>query len=180
MAQATDHTKPFIVDKNLGTALDIDNAQLTETTSDGTPVVVPTQEQKYLFDMRGWLLVPGCCQVMNSQRCRNSVINSATNRIQSPSMNVLRSGVPCNALPIIRMSSVSSTNFLHIPRYPVKSATASEWNRVVCSLVLSGTATLDRITATGCSVFPAIRISIGVSPAGGIALNPYRLGIEPC
>ena len=32
MAQVTDHTKPFIVDKNLGTALDIDNAQLTETT----------------------------------------------------------------------------------------------------------------------------------------------------
>ena len=59
MAQITDHTKPFIVDKNLGTALDIDNAQLTETTSDGTPVVAPTQEQKYLFDMRGWLLVPG-------------------------------------------------------------------------------------------------------------------------
>ena len=59
MAQVTDHTKPFIVDKNLGTALDIDNAQLTEATSDGTPVVLPTQEQKYLFDMRGWILVPG-------------------------------------------------------------------------------------------------------------------------
>ena len=40
MAQVTDHTKPFIVDKNLGAALDIDSAQLTETTSDGTPVVV--------------------------------------------------------------------------------------------------------------------------------------------
>ena len=59
MPQVTNHTKPFIVDKNLGAALDIDNAQLTETTSDGTPVVEPTQEQKYLFDMRGWLLVPG-------------------------------------------------------------------------------------------------------------------------
>ncbi|MYH79480.1 hypothetical protein F4009_20210 [Candidatus Poribacteria bacterium] len=59
MAEVTNHTKPFIVDKNLGAALDIENAQLTETTSDGTPVVPPTQEQKYLFDMRGWLLVPG-------------------------------------------------------------------------------------------------------------------------
>ena len=40
MAETT--TKPFIVDKNLGAALDIDNAQLTETTSDGTSVVPPT------------------------------------------------------------------------------------------------------------------------------------------
>ena len=59
MEQATNHTKPFIVDKNLGAALDIENAGLPETTSDDTPVVAPTQEQKYLFDMRGWLLVPG-------------------------------------------------------------------------------------------------------------------------
>ncbi len=59
MEQTQNHTKPFIVDKNLGAALDIDNAALPQTTSDGTPVVPPTQEQKYLFDMRGWLLVPG-------------------------------------------------------------------------------------------------------------------------
>ena len=59
MEQPTDYTKPFIVDKNLGAALDIENAALPQTTSDGSPVVPPTQEQKYLFDMRGWLLVPG-------------------------------------------------------------------------------------------------------------------------
>lgn len=59
MEQAQNHTKPFIVDKNLGAALDIDNTALPQTTSDGTPVIPPTQEQKYLFDMRGWLLVPG-------------------------------------------------------------------------------------------------------------------------
>ena len=59
MAQVMNHTKPFIVDKNLGSALDVDNTELTKATSDGTPVVTPTQEQKYLFDMRGWLLVPG-------------------------------------------------------------------------------------------------------------------------
>ena len=53
------YAKPFIVDKNLGAALDIENTSLPDTTSDGTAVVPPTQEQKYLFDMRGWLLVPG-------------------------------------------------------------------------------------------------------------------------
>ena len=60
MPQATNHTKPFIVDKNLGAALDIENAQLTETTSNGTPVVPPTQEQKYLFDMPRVALSPRC------------------------------------------------------------------------------------------------------------------------
>ena len=59
MAKVIHHSEPFIVDKNLGSALDLENAQLTATTADGTPVVAPTQEQKYLFDMRGWLLVPG-------------------------------------------------------------------------------------------------------------------------
>ena len=53
------YAKPFIVDKNLGAALDMENTSLPDTTSDGTAVVPPTQEQKYLFDMRGWLLVPG-------------------------------------------------------------------------------------------------------------------------
>lgn len=58
MTPATDYTKPFIVDKNLGRALDEDNANLPETNADGLPVVPPTQEQKYVFDKQGWLLVP--------------------------------------------------------------------------------------------------------------------------
>ena len=59
MTHATDYTKPFIVDKNLGRALDEDNANLPETNADDLPVVPPTQEQKYVFDKQGWLLVPG-------------------------------------------------------------------------------------------------------------------------
>ena len=61
MAKVMHHSDPFIVDKNLGSALNLENAdaQLTATTSDGAPAVALTQEQKYLFDMRGWLLVPG-------------------------------------------------------------------------------------------------------------------------
>lgn len=58
MTPATDYTKPFIVDKNLGRALDEDNANLPETNAAGLPVVPPTQEQKYVFDKQGWLLVP--------------------------------------------------------------------------------------------------------------------------
>lgn len=59
MTPATDYSRPFIVDKNLGRALDEENANLPETNADGLAVVPPTQEQKYVFDKQGWLLVPG-------------------------------------------------------------------------------------------------------------------------
>lgn len=51
--------EPFIIGKNLGSNLDLDSANLTNTNADGKPVIEPTQEQKYTFDARGWLLIPG-------------------------------------------------------------------------------------------------------------------------
>jgi hypothetical protein len=51
--------RPYIMDKNLGSALDLDALDLPKTNADGKPVTELTQEQKYLFDMRGWLLIPG-------------------------------------------------------------------------------------------------------------------------
>ena len=53
-----DH-EPFVVDKNLGEKLQFDPNEMPRSNSDGDPVVELTQEQKYLFDARGWLLVPG-------------------------------------------------------------------------------------------------------------------------
>ncbi len=50
--------KPFIVNKNLGSALEIEPEELTSTNADGEPVVIPTQKQKYDFDRKGWLLIP--------------------------------------------------------------------------------------------------------------------------
>ena len=50
---------PFIVNKNLGTALHIPPGHMTQTNADGLPVVELTQKQKYDFDRNGWLLVPG-------------------------------------------------------------------------------------------------------------------------
>lgn len=52
-------SEPFVVDKNLGEKLQLDSNDMPRTNADGEPVVEPTQEQKYLFDARGWLLVPG-------------------------------------------------------------------------------------------------------------------------
>lgn len=50
--------KPFIVNKNLGSAVEVEPEELTTTNADGVPVVVPTQKQKYDFDRNGWLLIP--------------------------------------------------------------------------------------------------------------------------
>jgi len=51
--------RPYIMDKNLGRALDLDHQDLTQTNAEGKPVPALSQEQKYLFDTRGWLLIPG-------------------------------------------------------------------------------------------------------------------------
>ena len=50
--------KPFIVNKNLGSAVEVEPDELTTTNADGVPVNVPTQKQKYDFDRNGWLLIP--------------------------------------------------------------------------------------------------------------------------
>lgn len=50
--------KPFIVNKNLGSAVEVEPEELTLTNADGVPVSAPTQKQKYDFDRNGWLLIP--------------------------------------------------------------------------------------------------------------------------
>ncbi len=49
---------PFIVNKNLGSAVEVEPEELTQTNADGLSVVIPTQKQKYDFDRKGWLLIP--------------------------------------------------------------------------------------------------------------------------
>ena len=50
--------KPFIVNKNLGSAVEVEPEDLTKTNAEGVPVRAPTQKQKYDFDRNGWLLIP--------------------------------------------------------------------------------------------------------------------------
>ena len=56
----------FIIDKNLGARLDETQADLTRVNADGRDVVPPTDEEKYLFDKDGWLLIPG---VLSDDEC---------------------------------------------------------------------------------------------------------------
>ena len=52
-------SEAYVVDKNLGLKLEMAEGDLPTKNADGEPVVELTDEQKYLFDTRGWLLVPG-------------------------------------------------------------------------------------------------------------------------
>ena len=50
---------PYVIDKNLGARWNEERADFPTTNSDGLPVINPTDEHKYLFDTRGWIMVPG-------------------------------------------------------------------------------------------------------------------------
>lgn len=50
--------KPFVVNKNLGSSVEVEPEELTSANADGLPVIIPTQKQKYDFDRKGWLLIP--------------------------------------------------------------------------------------------------------------------------
>ena len=50
--------KPFVVNKNLGSAVEIEPEELNKTNADGLQVINPTSKQKYDFDRKGWLLIP--------------------------------------------------------------------------------------------------------------------------
>ena len=53
------HATPYIIGKNLGSSAlqELDN--LPVMNSDQLPVISLSQEQKYTFDRKGWLLIPG-------------------------------------------------------------------------------------------------------------------------
>ena len=87
----------FIIDKNLGARLDETQADLTRVNADGLDVVPPTDEQKYLFDKDGWLLIPGCSPKPNAQRCGRSACSCTKTRSPYPNGSGRRSAVRCKA-----------------------------------------------------------------------------------
>ena len=49
----------YVIDKNMGHKMDVPDGVMPTHNADGQAVVTLTEEQKYLFDARGWLLIPG-------------------------------------------------------------------------------------------------------------------------
>ena len=56
-------TEPVLFSKDLGQPLTIKPHTFPETNSDDQPIIPLTTEQKYIFDARGWLVIPS---VLNS------------------------------------------------------------------------------------------------------------------
>lgn len=70
-SKANNSGKPFVIDKNLGAYLDWEAANLPQTNADGKPVIELSQEQKYLFDKQGWLLIPAVLEGDELETMRN-------------------------------------------------------------------------------------------------------------
>ena len=47
----------YVIDKNMGHKMDVPDSVMPTHNADGQAVVPLTEEQKYLFDARGWLLI---------------------------------------------------------------------------------------------------------------------------
>ena len=60
MSANSQHAKntPYLFAHSLGQQLDMSAQEFPSANADGLPVVNLTQEQKYIFDTRGWLLIP--------------------------------------------------------------------------------------------------------------------------
>ncbi len=59
MEQAQDEHVPFLFDKNLGAGLRLSAGDLTSTNAEGVPARQLSEEERFLFDAQGYLLVPG-------------------------------------------------------------------------------------------------------------------------
>ena len=122
--------KPFIVNKNLGSAVEVEPEELTRTNADGIPVSVPTQKQKYDFDRNGWLLIPSVlsnADIPGDVRILSTSSGITRTHSRTRTLYTWRSATK-NSLTILLLLD-SLTNFWHIHRQRVKTATAFGWKK---------------------------------------------------
>ena len=75
--------------KDLGNPMATSAAELTQTNADGAPVVPLTQEQKYLFDKNGWLLIPGVLTTSEIEEMRDFCYPAAAGTRGNPAASPL-------------------------------------------------------------------------------------------
>ena len=96
--QKTAGYQPFVLDKDLGRQQIPTDDAYCRTTADGRPVVELTVEQRYSFDLRGWLLVPGVLTEEGIEPMREHLIRLHTDRDSIPEKNRSSLGGPCESL----------------------------------------------------------------------------------
>ena len=63
-------SKAYVIDKNMGHKMDVPVGFMPTHNADGRAVVPLTEEQKYLFDARGWLFIPGILNKVEVEEMR--------------------------------------------------------------------------------------------------------------
>jgi hypothetical protein len=63
--------QPLLFNKDLGRPLPLNDDIFPQTNADGKPVIPLTQEQKYIFDSKGWLLIPGVLEESEIEEMRD-------------------------------------------------------------------------------------------------------------
>ena len=89
---------PFILDKDLGRPQLPAEDAYCRTNADGKPVVELTAAQKYAFDLRGWLLVPGVLSDEEMAPMREHIIRLHTDPDSIPEKDRSPLGGPCVSL----------------------------------------------------------------------------------
>jgi hypothetical protein len=72
--------EPFIVNKNLGSTLQVPEGHMNTHNADGLPIVELNQKQKYDFDRKGWLLFPGVIEKEDVEEMREFALRVANER----------------------------------------------------------------------------------------------------
>ena len=92
---------PFIIDKNLGTKLNLDSVNFPQTNADDRPIIELTQEQKYTFDSKGWLLIPNALTENEVNETRDFCLQLQDNPESIPEHERSTLGGPLQNWPII-------------------------------------------------------------------------------
>ena len=87
--------KPFILNKDLGRPQLPTEDAYCRVNADGKSVVQLTVEQKYAFDLRGWLLVPGVLSEQEMEPMREHIKQLHTDRDSIPEKDRSSLGGPC-------------------------------------------------------------------------------------
>ena len=113
--------------KDFGNPLATTPADITQTNADGKPVIPLTQEQKYLFDKNGWLLVPGVLMESEIEEMREFCYRLKNEPESIPPHHRSTYGGPLETLTDHPVVVAFGNEFLHHRISPHILVTVSAW-----------------------------------------------------
>ena len=90
--------KYFVFDKDLGRPQLPGDDAFARHNADGRPIPSLTDEQRYAFDLRGWLLVPGVLSEAEIEAAKEHIIRLHTDRDSLPEHERSSLAGPCESL----------------------------------------------------------------------------------